>query len=85
LHSQVLFGAGAPAVQKEMTDVIGDIERLIAIHHQVLRLRRLAADDTFDREISQLLNAPADEIERRTRDADQRRCSPISVNPFKKS
>jgi hypothetical protein len=55
--------------------VIGDIERLTVVQHQVLKLRRLAADP-FDREISQLLYALADEIERRTREANRQRCSP---------
>jgi hypothetical protein len=55
--------------------MIGDIERLAMVQHQVTKLRRLAAK-TFDREISLRLSALADGIEQRTREADRRLCSP---------
>jgi tRNA U55 pseudouridine synthase TruB len=53
----------------------GDIERLTLIQGQVIKLRRLAAE-IFDREMSVMLYALADQIEQRTREADRRRCSP---------
>jgi hypothetical protein len=55
--------------------VIGDIERLILVQHQVIKLRRLAAQIP-DREISMDLNSLADKIEHRSREADRRLCSP---------
>ena len=55
----------------------GDIERLALIQDQVVKLRRLAAE-TFDCEITPRLNALADQIEHRTREADRKLCSPKS-------
>jgi hypothetical protein len=55
--------------------MIGDIERLTLIQHQVIKLRRLAAE-TFDRKVSVILYALADQIEQRTREADRLACSP---------
>jgi hypothetical protein len=54
----------------------GDIERLILVQHQVIKLRRLAAQIP-DREISLNLHSLADQIEHRSREADRRLCSPI--------
>jgi hypothetical protein len=54
--------------------VIGDIERLTLIQRQVIKLRRLAAEIP-DRELSRRLYELADEIERRSREADLRLCS----------
>jgi hypothetical protein len=45
--------------------MIGDIERLTLVQHQVIKLRRLAAD-TIDREVSVTLYALADQIEQQT-------------------
>ena len=53
----------------------GDIERLILVQDQVIKLRRLAAE-IFDRKITLRLYALADEIEQRTREADRRQCCP---------
>jgi hypothetical protein len=53
----------------------GDIERLALVQHQVIKLRRMAAE-TFDREISLRLSALADGIEQRERESDRRLCSP---------
>jgi hypothetical protein len=55
--------------------VIGDIERLILVQHQVMKLRRLAAE-ILEGEISLRLHSLADEIEQRSREADRRLCSP---------
>ena len=55
--------------------MIGDVERLTLVQDQVIKLRRLAAE-TFDRKVSAILYALADEIEQRTRDADRQQCSP---------
>jgi hypothetical protein len=60
---------------KGSADVIGDIERLILVQHQVIKLRRLAAQIP-DREISMDLHSLADKIEQRSREADRRLCSP---------
>ena len=56
-------------------EAVTDIDRLTLIQNIVVTLRRLAADP-FDREISLLLSALADEIEHRAREADRRQCSP---------
>jgi len=53
----------------------GDIEQLALVQHQVIKLRRMAAE-TFDREISPRLSALAEAIEQRAREADRRLCSP---------
>jgi len=53
----------------------GDIERLIMVQHQVVKLRRMAAE-TFDREISLRLSALAAAIEHRAREADRQLFSP---------
>lgn len=55
--------------------MIGDIERLTLVQRQVIKLRCLAVE-TFDCEITPRLLALADEIERRTREADRLLCSP---------
>jgi hypothetical protein len=55
--------------------MIGDIERLAMVQHQVIKLRRLAAEIP-DREISLNLRSLADKIEQRSREADRRLCSP---------
>jgi hypothetical protein len=55
--------------------MIGDIERLTLVQHQVIKLRRLAAG-TFDHEISLRLYRLADAIEQRAREADRQGCSP---------
>jgi len=55
--------------------MIGDIERLAVVQHQVIKLRRLAAE-TFDCEMTPRLLALADEIEHRAREADRLLCSP---------
>jgi hypothetical protein len=55
--------------------VTGDIERLTLIQGQVIKLRNLAAE-MFDREVSVILYALADQIEQRSREADRRQCSP---------
>jgi hypothetical protein len=52
--------------------MIGDIERLTLIQDQVIKLRRLAAE-IFDREMSVILYALADQIEQRSGEADRRR------------
>jgi hypothetical protein len=56
--------------------MIGDIERLTLVQHHVIKLRRLAAETSFDSELALRLHALADEIEKRTREADRRACSP---------
>jgi hypothetical protein len=53
----------------------GDIERLTLVQDQVIKLRRLAAE-IFDREMSVILYALADQIEQRSGEADRRLCSP---------
>lgn len=55
--------------------MIEDIEQLVLVQNQVIKLRRLAAE-TFDRETSLRLSALADATERRTREADRLACSP---------
>jgi hypothetical protein len=55
--------------------MIGDIEHLALVQHQVIKLRRMAAE-TFDLEIYLRLCALADAIEQRAREADRRLCSP---------
>jgi hypothetical protein len=55
--------------------MFGDIERLALIQYHVAKLRRLAAE-TFDRKVSVILYALADQIEHRTREADRQLCSP---------
>jgi hypothetical protein len=55
----------------------GEIERLILVQQQVIKLRRLAAAEaSFDGEIALRLHALADQIEHRAREADRQRCSP---------
>ena len=49
--------------------------QLALVQHQVIKLRRMAAE-TFDREISLRLSALADAIEQRAREADRQLCSP---------
>lgn len=55
--------------------MVGDVERLTLVQDQVIKLRRLAAE-TFDRDVSVMLYALADELEQRTREADRQQCAP---------
>jgi len=52
-----------------------DIERLVLVQDQVIKLRRLATE-TLDREVSVRVYALADQIEQRAREADRLACSP---------
>ena len=54
---------------------IGDVERLSLVQGQIIKLRRLAAEQ-FDRKVSVMLYALADQIEQRTREVDRQQSSP---------
>jgi hypothetical protein len=56
-------------------EAITDLERLTLIQEQVIKLRRLAADIS-DLEVSTILYSVADLVERRSREAERRQCSP---------